>query len=459
MKNRREGVRWRNLRLRLRSRLSEIAQYRATDVRGWSSLVGHMSSTRNLWGWSARQAMSQRYTILITDPEQRAALAAARSLARAGHRVITYGSSRGLAGWSRSVCAHVPSRPLRRDTLPDPADDVRSVVQSRSIDGIFPITDASCRWLLPLRPALDTIVIGPEAEAYDRASDKVKVTKAAETVGIRTPHQVVLCDPSMWRPELVTWQGVTVIKPARSAVLVNGVVERHGVQYVDGEPALSRVLPTLPESAFPLLLQERCSGEGAGVFLLRASGKTLMRFGHRRIREKPPSGGVSTCREAIEPPAELASCCELLLDALAYEGPAMIEFKRNTATGEWVLMEINARLWGSTQLAVDAGVDFPLGTLQWAFGDPVCTTMPKPGTRTTWELGELDHAVALAKGTPLSLRLPAGSPTGAGPAIRALLDRQRHERAEVLRLRDPMPFLVEAAHWFGGLLSRRGSNS
>ncbi len=48
----------------------------------------------------------------------------------------------------------------------------------------------------------------------------------------------------------------------------------------------------------------------------------------------------------------------------------MVEFKTDERTGEPVLMEINGRFWGSLQLAIDAGVDFPRLLVECAEGRP-----------------------------------------------------------------------------------------
>ena len=37
----------------------------------------------------------------------------------------------------------------------------------------------------------------------------------------------------------------------------------------------------------------------------------------------------------------------------------MVEFKKDVRTGEYKLMEINPRIWGSMPLAIVSGVDFP----------------------------------------------------------------------------------------------------
>ncbi len=45
--------------------------------------------------------------------------------------------------------------------------------------------------------------------------------------------------------------------------------------------------------------------------------------------------------------------------ATQFTGVAMFEFKLNANTGQWVLLEVNARPWGSLPLPLAWGVDFP----------------------------------------------------------------------------------------------------
>src|SRR5207247_3410948 len=45
-------------------------------------------------------------------------------------------------------------------------------------------------------------------------------------------------------------------------------------------------------------------------------------------------------------------------------GVAMVEFKREPKSGRWVLIEVNARFWGSLPLALASGADFPLALFQ-----------------------------------------------------------------------------------------------
>jgi predicted ATP-grasp superfamily ATP-dependent carboligase len=397
--------------------------------------------------------MPNSLTVLVTDPLQRAALATVRAVGRAGHRVLTIGDTRGLAGVSRYASRHVH---VRASDVKDPAafpEAVREAVRAHRVDVVVPVTDAASRILLAATDRLDTRIAGPSAAAYARASDKEYVLAVAPTVGIDVPQQVVIEDVGDAASFACPWPNGCVIKPARSVVVIAGRAEKVGVCYASSPAHVPEALARYAPEAYPLLIQERCAGEGVGVFLLRAEGRTLLAAGHRRIREKPPSGGVSTCRESVVPDAALLSACERLLDALAYEGPAMVEFKQDPSTGRTALMEINARLWGSVQLSVDAGVNFPLALVHWAAGIPVVSQPPLAGIRCVWELGELDHALAIWRRSAATLNLPPGTPVGAAAAWRALTDRRWSDRAEVFNWLDPQPFVVETLQWFSNVAS------
>ncbi|MBL0937500.1 MAG: ATP-grasp domain-containing protein [Gemmatimonadaceae bacterium] len=386
-------------------------------------------------------------TVLVTDPEQRAALAAVRSLARSKWRVITVGVHRGLAGWSRATNLHVG---LSRADWHEPAAmsaTVRELVAKHQIDVVLPVTDKASRVLLAL-DGLPARVAGPQPAAYARASDKATLMQMAPGVGIRVPRQFVLDSAAEIGGLPTSETGAWVLKPARSVVEIDGRPTSLQVRFAESWTDVGTQLAKYPSQAYPIMVQERVIGDGIGVFLLRRARSTLLQFGHRRLREKPPAGGVSTYREALIPPEKLIRRCEALLDQLDYEGPAMIEFKEDSRSGEAVLMEINARLWGSVQLAIDAGVDFPSVLIAATLGLPIPAPRPaRQGVRTYWEIGELDHALAIWRKSAAELAAPPGMALGAMAALRALLDRRWSDRAEVFRVSDPMPFMGEILRW------------
>jgi predicted ATP-grasp superfamily ATP-dependent carboligase len=187
------------------------------------------------------------------------------------------------------------------------------------------------------------------------------------------------------------------------------------------------------------------------VFLLLWNGQLKAAFSHRRIREKPPSGGVSVYRESIPLDPELLTRSRALLDAFEWDGVAMIEYKVDERTGMPYLMEINGRFWGSLQLAVDAGVDFPALLAALALGlDPEPVTTYRVGVRSRWWWGDVDHLLARLRRSPEALALPPGSP-GRWRALADFLTLHRTDRNEILRSDDPRPFLRETGQWVQGL--------
>lgn len=325
---------------------------------------------------------------------------------------------------------------------------VTRVVRAEHVDVVLPVTDAASRVLLGQDHVLGARVAGPSAAAYQRASDKQRLLEMAPQFGIRVPRQIVLGSADLVASVIERLEGAWVLKPARSVVDVEGQAHSLQVSFASSPAAIPALVSAYPEAAYPLLIQERIVGTGVGIFLLRNGGKTVLSFGHRRLREKPPAGGVSTFREAVVPDVELVRKCEALLDALGYEGPAMIEFKEDERGGEPVLMEINARLWGSLQLAIDAGLDFPGALVALAAQQPIpAPAVVRPGVRSYWELGELDHALAIWRKSPEALAVGPSFQVGARSALRALCDRRWTDRAEVFRFSDPAPFLVELYHW------------
>ena len=386
--------------------------------------------------------------VLITDGNERAALAAARSLVRAGHSVCVTADTRlSLAGVSRGARSHL----LATDPFTHPADyaaELGSISRQQRSTVMLPMTDASIEAVLEHRGALPEGVVlpFPDLATYRTASDKARLLTLARDCGYGVPETRVVATPGDCDAAVRDDFFPAVVKPHRSVVTVAGVRRKLGVTPVSNAVECRRALAALPAAAFPVLLQRRVSGLGEGFFALRWGGRTIATFAHRRLREKPPSGGVSVYRESIAPDDALVGPGLRLLDALDWQGVAMIECKREHETGRHVVMEINGRFWGSLQLAVDAGVDFPSLLVRCAAGERVPEVRDyHVGVRSRWFWGDVDH---------LYLSLRAG-----GSRLRSLIAflrmSPRRDRAEVWRWRDPVPFFVETLQWLGLFTPRR----
>ena len=86
------------------------------------------------------------------------------------------------------------------------------------------------------------------------------------------------------------------------------------------------------------------------------------------MQQYPNSGGPSTSRVSINN-EELVDMSVRLLQHLNWHGVAMVEWKIDPDSNVPKLLEINPRFWGSLELAIRAGVNFPLLYARAASGE------------------------------------------------------------------------------------------
>lgn len=384
--------------------------------------------------------------VLVTDGDNRAALAVTRSLGRLGHEVVVAERrSPSLAQASRYCADSVvyPDPGLNEDAF------IRSLatqVRGRGIEVLIPISEITTSLVTARRACFEPACQVPFADfaAIDRASDKVEVVRLAERLGVPVPATFVLEDPASLRSCLPQVSFPVVIKPRRSRIRTPEGWIATGVRYASDPVALAQDVTARQPLEFPLLLQERIVGYGMGIFACYDHGALRALFSHRRIREKPPSGGVSVLSESIEACPRARRYAEALLNEMGWHGVAMVEFKVDRRSQVPMLMEINARFWGSLQLAIDAGVDFPavlLDTL--APGRPAEPSLPsyRVGVKSRWLWGDVDSLL-------LELRHPGSYGNGNGWSRLRAIGRflrmwEKGLRYENPRLSDLRPWLYE----------------
>jgi predicted ATP-grasp superfamily ATP-dependent carboligase len=334
-------------------------------------------------------------TALVTDGDQRPALAITRSLGRRGVDVIVgaeYPSS--LASSSRYCSRHV--------TYPSPYTDpdgfetfLLDFVREHRVDVVLPVTDVTTWAVARHQEAIlrhTSVAVAPLG-AFELVTNKWSLLERAIGCGVPIPRTEFIASGAALEAVIERVQYPAVIKPVRSRTRTERGWQHAIVHYAhsaDGLRELYRSIDYL--GRYPSLIQERIFGPGVGVFVLCDRGRPLTMFAHRRLREKPPSGGASVLAESVPLDPELADQSVRLLGPLGWHGVAMLEYKRDARTGRAFLMEVNGRFWGSLQLAIDAGVDFPA----LAYGLALNRRLELPtayatGVRNRWLLGDLDH--------------------------------------------------------------------
>jgi len=211
-------------------------------------------------------------------------------------------------------------------------------------------------------------VAAPSYSTAIKALDKIETLRIAQQHGISCPKTVFGEDidnihefskeityPVVIKPRMkVTWTGekALILKVTQNNYAYNPQ------DFITKWMKLISILKKVGLQEDFLMVQEFVQGEGYGVEALMHGGQLKAIFMHRRLREYPTTGGASTLRESVMD-IKLAQSGIRLLQAMEWEGVAMVEFRVNRSTGESKLIEVNGRFWGSLPLAINSGVDFP----------------------------------------------------------------------------------------------------
>lgn len=336
--------------------------------------------------------------ILILDGNQRASLAAVRSLGERGLWVAVGESSfPSLAGNSR----HCKQSFTYGDPQSSPRqffDRLLQVINDLGVTFLLPITEATTYVILRYREELPSSVMVPfpSTASIEKLANKNNLFKLAMDQQIPTPF-TIFCQNR--------WDGLSalsdrsefpvVLKPFKSKILeADGIVSTQ-VFIAKTRQEAESLIKANSFFNYPFTIQSFIEGAGQGVFALYDHGQPVCYFSHRRMREKPPGGGVSVLSESSPIDNSLKKSAEKLLTDANWHGVAMVEF-RVADDGTGYLMEVNPRFWGSLQLAIDSGIDFP-----WLLY-LTCTGQKLPEIqwkhrRVRWFLGDLDRLIIILK--------------------------------------------------------------
>ncbi len=314
---------------------------------------------------------------------------------------------------------------------------------------IVPLTDVSlplCIRAIESGAMLKTAL--PDRDSYETAIDKFALAARAIEAGLKVPGTVAISRESLSSLENLRFGWPVVVKPRRSATETEQGMLRRGVSYASSRiDLLTQVQATLVDDHDEVLVQQCIAGYGMGVFALYDRGVPQFFFSHRRLRERPPTGGVSVLSESRPLPDEVMDAVRRLLGQLNWHGVAMVEFKVDAGGCAW-LMEINARLWGSVQLAVDCGADFPWFSYQLARAErPAVPKQYLVNRQLRWLLGDLDRLYLILRSRRYRMTEKARA------CAEFLLPWWPNLRYEIFRLDDMRPAWAAAHRYWQDLRS------
>jgi predicted ATP-grasp superfamily ATP-dependent carboligase len=271
------------------------------------------------------------------------------------------------------------------------------------------MTDATT-WPLASRPerfAGWTRLGAPDRVAVERSSDKLWAATTAAECGIPAPP--TLLARSIDDLDAARDWGFPLVVKDRFSIRWHGEVGREGaVRFAFNREELVALVERRLTGVGDVLVQRFTPGVGIGFSGLVADGRVLLPFQWRRVREKDPRGSGSSARCSVPLDPRVLEFSTSLLDRSGFRGLAMVEFKQDPATGDLSLMEINGRPWGSLQLPIYCGLDYPRHLVDWLLDDrpPPERIDYKVGIMARWLAADLVHLENLWNGPPPGWPVP-----------------------------------------------------
>lgn len=388
--------------------------------------------------------------ILVLDGHAAAALAFTRSLGRAGHWVAV-GANRGIFASAKlsKYCRLSFDYPVSTADTTAFAAAVAEFAAANQIDLIIPITDWTTLPLARHREQVESVCATtlPSTESLDLASDKYQTVELARSLGIPVPGTWLISSPAGLE-EIPDLTFPAVVKDRASVRFVGNTTIFGSVTYAYSREDLGAKANARLNAAGDVLVQEFVAGTGTGFSCFAIGGEARAPFQWQRIRETDPRGSGSSARRSIPLDPQLSAFSSALVTRAGFTGIAMVEYKRETRSGRPVLMEINGRPWGSIQLAIASGVDYPRYVVDWYLGGkkPPAEVSYNPRITCRRMVGELTHLENLRHGPPPEWPVPY--PSFAGSLLKMAMPWYPGVRYDDMSLSDPRPGMAEISNWF-----------
>lgn len=331
--------------------------------------------------------------VLVTDGLWRKSLSVVRALGVDGIKVGVAGDSYFTTSFFSRYCS-------KKVIIPNAANDEKGFLkgfinelENEKYDVVFPMEDSTIEALISKRKDVESLVRLPlpSSHSLNIAWDKSKTLLMAQRLGIPIPKTFIPKSNKDIRKIADKVSYPVVIKPKTAS-------GSKGLRYVDTKLDLVETYNKLVKDFDGLIIQERIPREGRGIgasFLFDWNSKPLAGFTYQRLREYPVNGGPSTLRESTNN-SELMEMGMEILKKLKWVGVAMVEFKMDPRDKKAKLMEINPRFWGSLELSIVSGVNFPVLIYKMAMGEKFKPVFKyRVGVRCRWLIpGDVLHFVS-----------------------------------------------------------------
>ncbi len=206
-----------------------------------------------------------------------------------------------------------------------------------------------------------TLMPSPEAI---KSRYKQRLANFSEQHGIFTPETEVVTDPkTFWEQE--SWSFPCYLKgPLADALRVESLGE-----------AIAGYHRLVSRWGYPVLAQKPVNGEEYDVCAVACRGQIQASITLKKTVLN--DAGKAIGAQVVDAP-EALEAAKHAIEALQWDGPLEVELVRETSSGRYFLLEVNARFPAWIGTSPELGLNLPELALRLALGEEVAT--PQPAT-------------------------------------------------------------------------------
>jgi predicted ATP-grasp superfamily ATP-dependent carboligase len=293
-------------------------------------------------------------------------LGIARNLGRYGIPVVGISHQPGAPGSVSRYCRAL----VGPDSQEEPEALLKFLIDLGKADDrrgiLFPTRDGDVLFLDRYREALEPYfaIPQPSHDVLELIMNKDRLARKAESLGIDSPRTVRIAataDLEKRRDEIVL---PAVVKPVyayqwRHPRIWEAVGKRKGIK-VETFRELSDVYGRIARYQAEVLVQEWIPGQEDEFFVvgayLNSRSECLGAFTAQKMLQFPPDFGLGCVVRSVRND-EVRALGVRLLEQLRFTGIAEVEFKRDSRTGRYRLIEVNPRHWDQHALGTACGVN------------------------------------------------------------------------------------------------------
>ncbi len=383
---------------------------------------------------------------LVLGEDTRSFLSVIRSLGRAGFDVHVVCYDRNSPSISSKYVSEVYYYNYQSHRDDEWLTHVLCLIERYPYDLVFPCDERAIYPLWKVRnqiPPTTKLAIANQ-EALEILFDKWKTKQVA--LGCNVPvaeGELVNIHELDYRYLETKYGEKFVVKPLHSFEM-SSLEKRNKVAIVTSEADLLEFIESNSQQDM-YLVETYFQGYGEGVSVLAWKGEVKAVFSYRRLAE-PDSGGGSSYRGSTKLDPNQLLATEKICKETNLSGLAMFEFRRNEETKRWILVEVNARVWGGLPLAEYAKVDFPKIYADFLLNNPkqdnglITSNMSVSARALTADLYEIrreSEKLARNSGRIATIFHVLNRLAGVAKCITS------KESIDSLRLDDPSPFFEE----------------